>query len=110
MDVLQALNDRAASGALQARDVRRLEQDATRARLVDAGERLAERGLAATELADDAERFARPHIERDVVERLDRACAQPEHVVHREMPLELGYLQQGRLRTHERASCRSGCG
>ena len=37
-------------------------------RLVDAHDRLAERGLAAAALADEPERLARPHVERDAVD------------------------------------------
>jgi hypothetical protein len=75
VDVLQALHDRTASGTLEVRDILPLEQDATCVWLVDAGERLAERRFAATGLADNAERLARPHVKRDVVERLGRARA-----------------------------------
>jgi hypothetical protein len=72
------------------------EADLARRRAVDAHHRLAERRLAASALADEAERLARPHRERHAVHRPDRARAKAERVPDREMPREVHHLEQRR--------------
>ena len=66
--------------------------------------------LPQPELPDDAERLPGAHIEGDVVESLDGAATQTEHIAHREMPAELADLQQGLARAHLTASVRDGWG
>src|SRR5262245_58675094 len=110
MDILQALRHASPRRSLQIRDLRALEQDASGAGFVNAGQRLAECGLAAARLADDPERLASVDLGRHVVESFDRAGAQAECVADREMPLQAANLQQGWRLAHVAASSREGCG
>jgi hypothetical protein len=80
----------------QPADLPSREADLARCRPVDAHHRLAERRLAASALADEAERLTRPHRERHAVHGPDRARAQAERVPDREMPREVHHLEQRR--------------
>ena len=60
-------------GALDPRDIRPIELDPARRRVEEAQDHPADRRLAAARLADEPERLAAPDVERDAVDRLDRA-------------------------------------
>src|SRR6266446_1339561 len=85
-DDLHPPSDAAQLALAQMRDVAPFEDDATSSRFDEAEQCPAEGGLAASGLADEAEHFAFPDVERDTVQRLDAAPLSPDQAVDEVAP------------------------
>ena len=77
---------------LQVGYVNAIEHDATGIGFDQTQDRLAQRRLAATRFADQSDRFPRPDIEADAIDRIDGSPRR------REMGLQVMYRQQGHYR------------
>ena len=105
--------DRRALGAGHHRHLTPLEADATRARAVEAGDHAAERRLAGTGLAHQADRLTRAHGERDAVhrtQRSDRNATDPlaQRAAEAELLGEALGLKQRGCRVHSARTARGG--
>ena len=102
MDVLQTGRDCTPRGIVERGDIGALECDTASVGRVDAGQKFAERGLAAARFPDDAERLSGAQIEADVVQRLDRACLDAERVTDGKVAAQTFDAQKGlSIRVHE---------
>src|SRR5262249_53817739 len=96
VDVLEVFRHRAALATREAADLAPGEADVARRRRIDAHHGLAESRLAAAALADEAERLAGRHRQRDAVHRAQRADASPEGIAHGKVTDEIDDLEQRR--------------
>src|SRR5262249_13913246 len=83
--VLQFRRYRTALAGRLAGDILLLEHDPAAIRPQDPDKGLAQRRLAATRFADDAECPARPNLERHTIKRAHGTDSPTEHVAHREV-------------------------
>ena len=92
---LSSCRPRAKHRAAHLRNVLAFEQDAARGRLNQSDDGAAQRRLAATAFADEAERFARRDAEAHAVHRLHGLADAAEHpVLHRKMHFQVFDFEQ----------------
>src|SRR5262249_51066244 len=94
VDVLEISGDSPALALREPADLAAEKADFAVRRRVDAHHRLAQRRFPASALPDETERFARPHLERDAIHRVEPARPSAEGVPHREVANEVQGLEE----------------